>query len=42
MGASKNLGYKTAHYIDYDAVFTDYSDFYEKIFEGWQFGLLKK
>jgi len=31
MGASKNLGYKTAHWVDYDAVFTDYSDFYEDI-----------
>jgi hypothetical protein len=31
MGISKNLGYKTAHYIDYDAVFTDYSDFYDDI-----------
>ena len=29
MGASKNLGYKTAHWVDYDAVFTDYSDFYD-------------
>lgn len=31
MGAGKNLGYKTAHWVDYDAVFTDYSDFYDNI-----------
>ena len=29
LGIAKNFGYKKAHYIDYDAIITDYSEFYD-------------
>ena len=29
LGCAKNLGYKTAHWVEYDSIFKDYSDFYD-------------
>lgn len=29
LGCAKNLGYTKAHWVDYDSVFSDYSDFYD-------------
>jgi len=29
LGIAKNFGYEKAHYIDYDAIINDYSEFYE-------------
>ena len=29
MGCAKNLGYKIAHWVEYDSIFKDYSDFYD-------------
>ena len=31
VGCAKNLGYKIAHWVEYDSFFTNYSDFYDNI-----------